>query len=133
MRRKRVTGLILMLLIIATNSMIVLAKTDSASRSFKAKDMDISGKSKVTISTGTGCINKANSSGSIYGSDLKLTSSSYYYTQVQLSTCYGTNSYKMYDGRTKGDTSKKGLYMWRATMRINFNGTKLAEWTVCCV
>ena len=132
MKRKRVTGLILMLLIIATNSMIVLAKTDSASRNFKCTGVDISGRANVSISTGFGYVNKAKSSGSISGSDLGISSSSYYYTQVKLYMGSSTKSYKMYNGKPEGSTSMTKYNKWDSTMKVFFNGKKLVAWTVCC-
>ena len=119
-------------LTIIANSVFVYAKTDSATRSFTDNTTNVSGKANVSISSGLAGMNQMKSSGSISGSGVWMTSSSYYCTRVDVKTCYATDSYKMYNGHLSGSTSRKGYCMWQATMQVYYNGYYKCGWTVCC-
>lgn len=133
MKKKRRFGLVIVALIISMNTMLAFAKTDSATRSFKCKGIDVSGSATVSISSGSFGINKAKSNGNIYGSDVWMTSAGYYYTKVTIKGDRGgSGSYKMYNNNLSGNTSIKGYCMWMATMKISFDGKDIAGWAVCC-
>ena len=132
MKKKRRIGLAIVALIILTNSMIVFAKTDSATRSFKCTGIDVSGNASVSISSGSFGMNTAKSKGEIFGSELWMTSKEYYYTKVNLNTYLGTNSYKLFNGQETQDISTTEYCMWKATMRVYFAGEELVSWSVSC-
>ena len=132
MRRKRITGLALIMLIVLTNSMLVFAKTDTATLSFKCRTIDVSGNAIASISSGLIGVNTAQTSAKINGNDLFVTTKSDNYVEVKLSTYLGTKKFKMYYGDPSGKLTKKGYCMWQATTKVYFNDKKLAAWTVCC-
>ncbi len=132
MKRKRMFGVLLMVLILSASSVFVYAKTDEATRSFKLKGLDVSGSAEVSISTGAAGFNTAVCGGKIEGSDLLATTYNSNYTNVELITYCDMKNYKMYGGKTKGKVKITGYCMWKATMKIYQETKKLAAWTVCC-
>ena len=120
MKKKRNLALFICIMIVAVNSVLVYAKTDSATRSFTDKATNVSGTAKVTISSGIAGVNTVKSSGSISGSGVWMTSSQYYCTKVDVKTYLGTMGYKM------------EYCAWQATMKMYYNNKYKCGWTVCC-
>lgn len=119
-------------MVVVFNSVLVYAKTDSATRKFTDSATNVSGKATVSISTGTASINTVKSNGSISGSGIWITSSKYYCTKINVSTYLGTIGYKMYNGHTSGSAVKKEYCAWQATMKMYYNNNYKCGWTVCC-
>lgn len=132
MKKKRNLALFICIMIVAVNSVLVYAKTDSATRRFTDKATNVSGTATVTISSGTAGVNTVKSNGSISGSGVWMTSSEHFCTKVNIKTYCGTPSYKLYNGHKKGEIKKKGYCMWQAHMQIYYNGNYKCGWTVCC-
>lgn len=132
MKKKRNLALFICIMIVAVNSALVYAKTDSATRSFTDKATNVLGTAKVTISSGIAGVNTVKSNGSISGSGVWMTSSQYYCTKVDVKTYLGTMGYKMYNGRKSGSAVKKEYCAWQATMKMYYNNKYKCGWTVCC-
>ncbi|MBQ4067774.1 MAG: hypothetical protein IJC76_00840 [Lachnospiraceae bacterium] len=132
MIKKRITGLVVIMLIVLTNSMLVFAKTDTATLSFKCRTIDVSGNAIASISSGLAGVNTAKTSAVINGNDLFVTTKTHNYVELKLTTYLGTKNFKMHYNEQSGKLTRKGYCMWQATTKVYFNDKKLAAWTVCC-